>query len=142
MTQANFDPRTFNSDLIEQFRANNGDIKEGMFKGAPLLLLTTTGARSGQQRVNPLAYTRDGDDYVIIASKGGAPSHPDWYHNIVAHPRVTIEVGAERFEADARVAEGQERDRLYAAQAKLMPGFAEYQQKTSRQIPVVVLRRA
>lgn len=142
MTQANFDPRTFNSDLIEQFRANNGDIKEGMFKGAPLLLLTTTGARSGQQRVNPLAYTRDGDDYVIIASKGGAPSHPDWYHNIVAHPRVTIEVGAERFEADARVAEGQERDRLYAAQAKLMPGFAEYQQKTSRQIPVVILRRA
>ncbi|MBV9170793.1 MAG: nitroreductase family deazaflavin-dependent oxidoreductase [Chloroflexi bacterium] len=141
MSEQDFDPHAFNNNLIEHFRANGGDIKEGMFKGAPILLLTTTGARSGKTRVNPLAYTRDGDDYVIIASKGGAPSHPDWYRNVVAHPRVTVEVGTERFSAQARVAEGEERNRLYDAQAKVMPGFAEYQQKTSRQIPVVVLHR-
>jgi deazaflavin-dependent oxidoreductase (nitroreductase family) len=131
----------FNQDIIAQFRANNGQILEGMFKGAPLLLLITKGARSGQQRVNPLAYTRDDERFVIIASKGGAPSHPDWYHNLVAHPDAEIEVGPERFPVRARVASGEERTRLYDAQAKLMPGFAEYQRKTTRQIPVVVLER-
>ncbi len=132
-----------NRDVIEQFQNNEGRIESGMFKGARLLLLTTKGARSGQSRVNPLAYTRDGDNYVIIASKGGAPTHPDWYHNVVAHPDVSVEVstanGVKRFTALARVAEGEERERLYAAQAAIMPGFAEYQRKTSRQIPVVVL---
>jgi deazaflavin-dependent oxidoreductase (nitroreductase family) len=141
-------PQTFqdvNRDVIEQFRGNNGVITSGMFKGARLLLLTSLGARSGKARVNPLAFTRDGERYVVIASKGGAPTHPDWYHNVVAHPEVSVEVatdsGIERFQARARVAEGDERRRLYDAQAALMPGFAEYQQKTSREIPVVVLEK-
>ena len=130
-----------NVDVIQQFRTNNGAIHSGMFKGARLLLLTTTGAKSGKLRVNPLAFTGDGDNLVVIASKGGSPTHPDWYRNLVAHPNVTVEVGADRFEARARVAEGDERTRLFAAQAAIMPGFAEYQRKTSRQIPVVVLER-
>src|SRR5436309_5104770 len=129
-----------NRDVIEQFRGNNGVITSGMFKGARLLLLTSTGARSGKTRVNPLVFTRDGDNYVVIASKGGSPTHPDWYHNVVAHPDVSIEVGAgEHVAVRARVAQGEEHERLYAAQAALMPGFAEYQRKTSRRIPVVVL---
>ena len=119
----------FNAEIIEQFRANKGTMTSGMFKDAPLLLLSTTGAKSGQTRVNPLAYTRDGDRYVIIASKNGAPSNPDWYHNLIAHPDVVVEVGPERFTATASVAHGAERDRLYAAQASLMPGFAEYERK-------------
>jgi deazaflavin-dependent oxidoreductase (nitroreductase family) len=134
-------PANFNEEIIEQFRTNNGTMVSGMFKGAPLLLLTTTGARSGQTRINPLAYTRDGDRYVVIASKGGAPTHPDWYHNVVAHPEVTIEVGPGRFQARASVPEGAERDRLYDAQAAVMPGFAEYQRNTTRRIPVVVFDR-
>jgi deazaflavin-dependent oxidoreductase (nitroreductase family) len=130
-----------NRDVVEQYRANDGVIQSGMFKGARLLLLTTTGAKSGQTRVNPLAFTRDGEHYVVIASKGGSPRHPDWYFNLVANPQVKVEVDHQAFEARARVAEGDERERLYAAQAALMPGFAEYQQKTSRLIPVVVLER-
>ena len=132
-------PNNFNGEIIEQFRSNNGTMVSGMFKGAPLLLLTSTGAKSGQTRINPLAYTRDGDRYVDIASKGGAPTHPDWFHNVVANPEVTVEVGPERIPAKAVVAEGAERDRLYDAQAALMPGFAEYQRKTTRRIPVVIL---
>jgi deazaflavin-dependent oxidoreductase (nitroreductase family) len=132
-----------NIDVIEQFRSNNGKIESGMFKGARLLLLTTTGARSGQTRVNPLAFTRDGDNYVVIASKGGSPTSPDWYHNVVANPDVGVEVsttdGTKRFAARARVAQGEERQRLFDAQAAIMPGFAEYQRKTARQIPVIVL---
>ena len=111
------------------------------FAGRPLLLLTTTGAKSGQQRVSPLVYTTDGDHIVIIASKGGAPTNPDWYHNVVANPVVTVELPGDTFQARATVAEGAERERLYNAQAALMPGFAEYQEKTTRQIPVVVLER-
>jgi deazaflavin-dependent oxidoreductase (nitroreductase family) len=133
--------KDINSDVVEQFRTNHGTIQSGMFSGARLLLLTTTGAKSGKTRVNPLAFTRDGEDYVIIASKGGSPTHPDWYHNLVANRDVTVEVGNERFAARARVAQGAERDRLYAAQASIMPGFAEYQRNTTRQIPVVVLQR-
>jgi len=133
--------RDINTDVIEQFRTNHGRIQSGMFKGARLLLLTTTGAKSGKTRINPLAFTRDGENYVIIASKGGSPTHPDWYHNLVANPDVTVEVGTERIDVRARVAQGEERDRLYAAQAALMPGFAEYQRNTTRQIPVVVLER-
>ena len=133
--------RDINIDVVEQFRTNHGQIQSGMFKGARLLLLTTTGAKSGKTRINPLAFTRDGENYVIIASKGGSPTHPDWYHNLVANPDVTVEVGTERIDVRARVAQGEERDRLFAAQAALMPGFAEYQRKTARQIPVVVLER-
>jgi deazaflavin-dependent oxidoreductase (nitroreductase family) len=145
MTQSNPNApmNAINVDVIEQFHSNDGKIESGMFKGARLLLLTTTGAKSAKTRVNPLAFTRDGDNYVVIASKGGAPTHPDWYHNIVAHPEVSVEVstadGVKQFAAHARVAEGAERERLYAAQAAIMPGFAEYQRNTSRQIPVVVL---
>jgi deazaflavin-dependent oxidoreductase (nitroreductase family) len=132
-----------NSDVVKQFRSDNGKISSGMFKGARLLLLTTTGAKSGKERINPLAFTRDGDKYVIIASKGGSPTHPDWYHNVVAHPEVRVEVatpsGVNQFAAHARIAEGEERQRLFDAQSAVMPNFAEYQKKTSREIPVVVL---
>ena len=134
------DYQAFNQALIAEFRANEGKVG-GQFAGRPLLLLSTTGARSGQTRTSPLAYTTDGERYVIIASKGGAPSHPDWYHNLVANPLVTVEVGTEQFQARATVAEGEERTRLFDQMAAQMPGFAEYQRNTERQIPVVVLER-
>lgn len=137
MTAEDF--KSFNDNLIAEFRANSGKVG-GMFAGAPLLLLTTTGAKSGQPRIAPLAYTKDGDRYVIIASKGGAPTHPDWYHNVVADSAVTVEVGDESFPARAEVA-GTERDRLFDQMAAKMPNFAEYQQNTTRRIPVVVLER-
>lgn len=128
----------FQEQVIEEFRANQGQV-DGPFEGKPLLLLTTTGARSRAERVSPLLYTRDGDDLVVLASKGGAPDNPAWYHNVVANPRATVELGTEKFAVTARVAQGEERDRLYAAQAALFPQFAGYQEKTSRRIPVVVL---
>ncbi len=131
----------FNQQVIDQFRANNGTMVSGVFKGAPLLLLTTTGARSGRRRTTPLAHTRDGDRYVVIASKAGAPSDPDWFRNLLANPEVTVEVGSETFEARASVPTGSERKRLYDQQAAIMPNFAEYQRKTTREIPVVVLER-
>ena len=131
----------FNRQLIEEFRANGGKVT-GMFAGAPLLLLTTTGARTGQPRVAPLAYTKDGGHFVIIASKGGAPTHPDWFHNLRASPEVTVEVGAETFPARASIAEGAERQRLFDQMAAQMPNFAEYQRNTTRQLPVIVLERA
>ncbi len=134
-------PNDFNQQVITEFRANGGKVG-GPFAGSPMLLLTTTGAKSGQSRTTPLVYTTDGDHIVIIASKAGAPSNPDWYHNLVAHPTATVEIGTEKFQARARVAEGEERQRLYDQQAALMPGFAEYQKKTTRQIPVVILERA
>lgn len=132
---------SFNDALIADFRAHGGHASSGPFLGRPLLLLTTVGARSGESRTAPLVYTRDGDRYVVIASKGGAHVHPAWYHNLLAHPTVTVEVGEERFEAEAGVAEGAERRRLYDAQAAMMPAFAEYELKTSRVIPVVTLTR-
>jgi deazaflavin-dependent oxidoreductase (nitroreductase family) len=131
----------FNQDLIADLRANAGQATSGPFAGRPLVILRTTGARSGEHRETPLVYTRSGDDYVVIASKGGAPSNPSWYHNLVADPLVTLEILGETFRASARVAEGEERDRLYRNQAAMMPAFAEYEQKTSRTIPVVVLER-
>jgi deazaflavin-dependent oxidoreductase (nitroreductase family) len=134
-------PNDFNQQVITEFRANGGKVG-GPFAGSPMLLLTTTGAKSGQSRTTPLVYTTDGDHIVIIASKAGAPTNPDWYHNLVAHPTATVEIGTEKFQARARVAEGEERQRLYDQQAALMPGFAEYQKKTTRQIPVVILERA
>jgi deazaflavin-dependent oxidoreductase (nitroreductase family) len=106
-----------------------------------MLLLHTTGARTGKERVNPLVYTTDGDDLVVVASKGGAPTNPDWYHNLLANPDVTVEVGTDTMPVRARVAEGAERERLWSHQVEVMPGFAEYQAKTSRTIPVVVLER-
>ena len=132
--------KAFNTNLIEEYRANGGKVS-GMFAGAPLLLLTTTGAKSDREHVSPLAYTIDGDRYVIIASKGGAPTHPDWFHNLVANPEVTVELGAETFGARASIPEGDERRRLYDQMAAQMPNFAEYQRSTDRQIPVVVLER-
>lgn len=131
----------FNQALIAEFRANGGRILSGPFAGRSLVLLTTSGARSGQPRTNPLAYTTDGDRMIVIASKGGAPTNPDWYHNVVANPLVTVEVGTEKYQARAVVVEGAERERLFAQMAAQMPGFADYQQKTTRQIPVVVLER-
>jgi deazaflavin-dependent oxidoreductase (nitroreductase family) len=131
-------PADFNAKVIEEFRANEGRVG-GMFASLPILLLHHTGARSGSERVNPLAYHRDGERYVIIASKGGAPSHPAWYHNLMAHPDVTIEVGTQTLPVRATEAGGEERERLYSAQAELMPQFAEYAEKTTRTIPVIVL---
>ena len=129
----------FNRNLIADLRANAGRATSGPFNGGSLVILTTTGAKTGETRENPLAYTRDGDNYVVIASKGGAPTHPAWFHNVVANPDVKLEVLGETIPARARVAEGEEHQRLYDAQAAVMPGFAEYQKKTTRKIPVVVL---
>jgi deazaflavin-dependent oxidoreductase (nitroreductase family) len=132
----------FNTQVIEEFRANGGRVG-GMFDGSPMILVTHTGRRSGRRITTPLVYTRDGEDVVVIASKGGADEHPLWYLNIQADPQVHVELGDESWDATARVLEeGDERDRLYAAQAALMPNFAEYQEKTDRRIPVVVLSRA
>ena len=135
------DMNDWNRRIIDEFRANAGKVG-GQFEGMPLLLLTTTGAKSGQARVNPVAYLADGERYIVIASKAGAPASPDWYHNLIAHPAVTVEVGAESFSAKATpLAEG-ERDRVYAQVAEKYPVFAGYQQKTTRRIPVVALTRA
>jgi deazaflavin-dependent oxidoreductase (nitroreductase family) len=139
-TDAAADSNDFNTNLIAEFRANAGKVG-GMFEGSPMMLLTTTGARSGQQRIAPLVYTTDNGRYVIIASKGGAPTNPDWFHNLRANPEVTVEVGDESFKARASVPEGAERQRLFDQQAALMPGFAEYQKNTTRTLPVVVLER-
>lgn len=131
-------PANYNQAVIETFRANGGK----MPGPNRLLLLTTTGARSGQPRTTPVAFSTDGDHLVIVASKGGAPTNPDWFFNLLANPIVTIELGAERFQARASVvADEQERERLYASHAELMPGFAEYPKKTSRPIPVILLDR-
>ncbi len=130
----------FNEKVIAEFRANGGKVGPP-FEGAPLILLTTTGAKSGQPRIAPLVYTTDGDRMVVLASKAGAPTNPDWYHNLVANPTATVETGSETFSVRASVAEGAERQRLYDQQAAQMPGFAEYQRKTTRQIPVVVMER-
>jgi deazaflavin-dependent oxidoreductase (nitroreductase family) len=130
----------FNQKVIEDFRANAGKVG-GQFAGAPMVLLTTKGAKSGKTYVNPLVYTRDGNQYVIIASFAGGPKNPAWYHNLVANPVVTLEIGAERFQAKASIAAGAERERLFNQQAALMSVFNDYRKKTARQIPVIVLER-
>src|SRR5689334_17467222 len=131
----------YNQPIIDEFRANNGKVG-GYFAGANLLLLHTVGAKSGQARTNPVAYVTDGDRLVVIASKGGADSNPDWYYNVLANPNVTVEVGDEQFQARAiPVTEEPERSRLYAKMVAHMPGFAEYEKKTGRKIPAVVLER-
>jgi deazaflavin-dependent oxidoreductase (nitroreductase family) len=130
----------WNAKIIAEFRANGGKVG-GPFADATLLLLTTTGARTGKRRTHPLICLQDGDRVVVFASRAGAPKNPDWYHNLRAHPRVTVELGTETFEAEAVVQEGRERDRLYAAQVERSPVFGEYQAKTTRQIPVIALER-
>jgi deazaflavin-dependent oxidoreductase (nitroreductase family) len=139
MTDIDF--KAFNAGVIEEFRANHGTTT-GMFAQAPLVLVTTTGAKSGKAITVPLVHTTDGDDVVIIASKGGAPSHPDWFHNIKANPAVTVELPDDvTFEATAVITDGDERRRLFDAQAEQMPNFKEYEQATDREIPVVRLVR-
>jgi deazaflavin-dependent oxidoreductase (nitroreductase family) len=128
----------WNKKIIEEFRAKGGKVG-GQFEGAPLLLLHTKGAKSGAERVHPVMYQQDGDRLVVFASKAGAPTNPDWYHNVRANPDVTVEVGTETIAARARVAEGEERERLWSRQKAEWPGFAEYEQKTTRTIPVVIL---
>jgi deazaflavin-dependent oxidoreductase (nitroreductase family) len=130
----------WNTQIIEEFRSNNGQVG-GNFKGAPLLLLTTKGRKSGAARTSPVMYLADGERLLVFASKGGAPTNPDWYWNLVADPEVTVEVGAETYRGQAHPVEGAERDRLYAEQASRYPGFAEYQANTDRVIPVVALVR-
>jgi deazaflavin-dependent oxidoreductase (nitroreductase family) len=135
------DVNDWNAQIIKEFRENDGKVG-GQFEGAPLVLLTTTGARTGKVRTNPLVSLVDEDRVVIFASKAGAPTNPDWYHNIVANPRVTVEQGTERYEADATIVEGAERDRLFSTQKERFPGFADYEAGTDRVIPVVALERA
>jgi deazaflavin-dependent oxidoreductase (nitroreductase family) len=132
------DVNNWNKKVIEEFRANEGRVG-GNFEGKTLLLLHTMGAKSQQERINPVACIKDGDRLAVIASKGGAPTHPDWYYNIVANPQVTVEVGAENFQALASVAEEPERTRLYNQMVEVMPGFDDYRRNTTRVIPVIVL---
>jgi deazaflavin-dependent oxidoreductase (nitroreductase family) len=133
--------REMNRVVTDEFRANAGKVG-GMFEGKNVLLLTTVGAKSGEERLSPLVYTRDGDRYVIAASMGGAPKNPAWFHNLVANPKVTVEAGTETFEATATViTDRAERDRLYAGMIAHAEGFADYEKKTDRLIPVVVLER-
>ena len=127
-----------NQGIVEEFRGNHGKVG-GYFAGRTLLLLTHAGAKSGTVRTNPLAYQRDGDRIFIFGSKGGAPGHPDWYRNIVAHPEVTVEIGDDSFRARAVEVTGPERDEIYARQAADWPSFGEYQEGLARTIPVVEL---
>lgn len=130
----------FNDKVIAEFRANHGRVG-GNFEGAPLLLLHSRGAKSGQERVSPMMYLADGDRFVVFASKAGADDNPDWYHNLKAHPEARIEVGDDVHAVRAVEVTGVERDRLYAQQAERYPGFKDYEAKTSRVIPVVALVR-
>ncbi len=131
-------PADFNTQVIDEFHANEGRVG-GTFEGTPLLLLHHTGAKSGKSRINPLAYQSDAGRYVVFASKGGAPSHPDWYHNLKAHPDTTIEVGTNTIDVVASEATGEERDRLFRTQAERSPAFADYEKRAGRIIPVIVL---
>jgi deazaflavin-dependent oxidoreductase (nitroreductase family) len=130
-----------NQRIIDEFRANGGKVG-GYFAGTPLLLLTTTGAKSGKRTVSPVACTVDGDRFIVYASAAGRPNHPAWYHNLVANPEVTVEYGTERFQARATVLTGAERDRLWDEQVARAPGFGDYQRNTARIIPVVALERS
>lgn len=136
MSEAN----EMNKRVIEEFRANDGKVG-GFFENATLLLLHTTGAKSGQERINPMVYIEDGGKYVVIASAGGAQNHPDWYYNVVAGPEVGVEMGTETFQAQATVTEEPQRTDLYAAVSARYPNFIEYQENTDRVIPVITLER-
>ena len=133
-------PSDYNLQVIDEFRANAGRVG-GSWEGRDLLLLTTTGRKSGRRHTTPMVFTREGDRLIVYASKAGAPTHPDWYLNLVADPHVVVEVGAERYDATAATLEGEEREREFAAQAARNPVFAGYQEKTDRMIPVVALTR-
>lgn len=130
----------WNKGIIEEFRANAGKVG-GYFEGKPMLLIHTIGAKSGKSHVNPTIYTTDADKLIVIASNGGAPKHPDWYHNLVANPLVTVEMGTEQFQARAEVLPEPDRTRLYKQMITVMDSFAEYEQKTTRVIPVIALTR-
>ncbi len=130
-----------NENIIKEFRANQGRVG-GPFATMNLLLITIKGAKSGKAYTYPLAYTMHGDDYVIIASKGGSDTHPDWYHNLKANPRATVEVGDEKFEIEARETKDPQRENLYTEHANQYPGFWDYKKKTSRKIPVFALTKA
>ena len=130
----------FNGPVIAEFRKNHGKVG-GYFEGSPLLLLHSKGKRSGKVRVNPVMYLKDGDRYLVFGSKGGADTHPDWYLNLLANPDTQVEVGDETIDVHAVDIKGSEHDTMYARQAKLYPGFAEYQRKTKRIIPVIALIR-
>ncbi len=131
----------WNEKIIEEFRSNNGRVG-GQFEGAPLLLLTTKGAKTGREHTAPMMYLDKGDRLMVFASKAGADTDPDWYRNLVANPTVTVEVGTDKFTAEAAALEGDERAEVYAEQSAAYPTFAEYAQKTTRRIPVVALKRA
>jgi len=133
-------PNERNMGIIKEFRANAGKVG-GPFAGRSLLLLHTCGAKSGEPRINPVACIKDGDRLVVIASKGGAPTHPDWYFNLLADPLVKVETGTEEFQAQVSVAEEPERTRLYNKMVEMMPGFDEYRRRTTRVIPVIILTR-
>lgn len=132
---------SFNQSVIDEFRANQGKVG-GYFEGSDLLLLTTTGAKSGEERVVPLGYVTHGDDLLVIGSNMGGPKHPDWYHNVLANPLVQVEIGTDSFEAVAVPGEGAERDRLFAHVVASDPGYGEYQENTTRVLPVVVLQKS
>jgi len=129
----------WNQKIIDEFRSSGGHVG-GQFAGAPLLLLTSTGAKTGEKRTTPMMYLVDGDRLAVFASKAGAPTNPDWYHNLLAHRRAAVEVRPETFEVDVEMAGREERDRPYAIQSERYPGFAEYEEKTTRVIPVVLPR--
>jgi deazaflavin-dependent oxidoreductase (nitroreductase family) len=135
------DVKDWNARIIEEFRANAG-LLGGQFEGAPMLLLHTTGARSGARRVNPMMYQAVGDGWAVFASKAGSPTNPDWYHNLLANSDdVEIEVGADKVPVQARVLTGAERDGVWSVQKQRYPGFAEYEANTDREIPVILLER-
>lgn len=134
------DVNAWNAKIIEEFRANDGNVG-GQFQGAPVLLLHTMGAKSGLERVNPMMYLQESGRLYVFASKAGADSNPDWYRNLIANPEVTVELGGETFTAAASPVTGADRDRIYSVQAERYPGFKEYEEKTSRVIPVVGLVR-
>jgi len=131
----------FNQAIIDEFRANGGKVGGG-FEGAPMILVHHAGAKTGTVRVSPLVYQARGDDFVVFGSKGGSPTHPQWYLNLVANPETVVEVGTETIEVRARVADGTEREEIWSKQKAAMPGFADYEVKAAgREIPVVILER-
>ncbi|GCE51290.1 deazaflavin-dependent oxidoreductase (nitroreductase family) [Thermosporothrix hazakensis] len=134
----NFDFVTFNQGVVEEFRKSGGQLKQN---GYPLILVTVKGAKTGQPRIYPLMSVPYGEHYLAVASKGGDPKHPLWYHNMLANPDVTVEVGAETYPARARLLSGEERERAFAHAVTIYPPYAEYQEKTTREIPVFVLER-
>jgi deazaflavin-dependent oxidoreductase (nitroreductase family) len=141
MSMSTEDRQLRNKLLVEDFRAHGGEVTTGQYAGRPILLLTTTGAKSGQPRTTPLAYGRDGDRYVVVGSQGGRPTNPDWYYNLLKNPTVTVEVGTETFQARAVEVEGAERERLFEQMAGAVSNLKDYQKKVTRVIPVIVLER-